>query len=210
MKGYFITFEGIEGCGKSTQAVRVHAELVRRGIPATATRDPGGTPAGERIRALLLSEVDHLAPRTEAALYLAARAELAAKIVRPALQRGEVVICDRYVDSFVAYQGYGRGLGAETMVNLSLWATDGLVPDLTFLFDVPVDVAFSRLERMEGRTLDRVERESLEFHMRVRDGFLEIARAEPERVVVLDGTAPEDVVFEQVIEEIVKRVGMPA
>lgn len=206
VRGFFLTFEGIEGCGKSTQAARVAAALRDRGFPVVLTRDPGGTPAGERIRDVLLHTVDHLSERAEAALYAAARAELVAKVVAPALARGEVVVCDRFEDSFVAYQGYARGLGAAAMRELSAWATGDLSPDLTILLDLPVAEAFARV----AGQLDRVERESLEFHEKVREGFLAIARERADRIVVIDARAPEEAVFERVMAEVLARLPRPA
>lgn len=184
MKGLFITFEGSEGAGKSTQA-RLLAEWLRaKGREVVLTREPGGTRLGQAIRGLLLHQ-DHMCAEAEYLLYSADRAEHMQTLIRPALQQGQVVLCDRWLDSSLAYQGYGRGLDLRWLRAVAQGATQGIRPHKTFLFDLPPEVG---LERFEGR--DRLEREPLEFHRRVRQGYLELARAEPERFVVLDATQP--------------------
>ena len=189
----FIVFEGGEGAGKSTQSAALADYLQARGHEVLCTREPGGTPAAEAIRAVLLDPANAgLDDRAEALLFAAARGDQAARVIRPALERGEIVISDRYLDSSVAYQGVARGLGAERVAELSLWATGGLVPDLTIVLDV--DPALG-LARVVGP--DRLESEPLEWHARVRQGFLDIAEAAPDRYLVLDGSRPaEDLAVE--------------
>ncbi len=189
----FIVFEGGEGAGKSTQSAALSDYLQARGHEVLCTREPGGTPAAESIRAVLLDPANAgLDDRAEALLFAAARGDHAARVIRPALERGEIVISDRYLDSSVAYQGVARGLGAERVAELSLWATGGLVPDLTIVLDV--DPALG-LARVVGP--DRLESEPLEWHARVRQGFLDIAAAAPDRYLVLDGSRPaEDLAVE--------------
>ena len=189
----FIVFEGGEGAGKSTQSAALSDYLQARGHEVLCTREPGGTPAAEAIRAVLLDPANAgLDDRAEALLFAAARGDHAARVIRPALERGEIVISDRYLDSSVAYQGVARGLGAERVAELSLWATGGLVPDLTIVLDV--DPALG-LARVVGP--DRLESEPLEWHARVRQGFLDIAAAAPDRYLVLDGSRPaEDLAVE--------------
>lgn len=184
--GFFVTFEGGEGAGKSTQERLLADALAARGLDVVRTREPGGTPAAEAIRGVVLSpEHAGLDARAEALLYAAARGEHVAHVVRPALARGAVVVCDRYLDSSVAYQGYGRDLGPQRVRDLSLWATGGLVPDLSVLLDVDPRRGLARFAQR-----DRLEAEPVEFHDRVRAGFLQIAAAEPGRYVVLDADRP--------------------
>lgn len=183
MRGLFITFEGPEGAGKSTQ-VRLLAEWLRaQGKAVLTTREPGdGGAVGAGIRQLLLHHHD-MTPEAEYLLYSADRAEHVRTVLRPALERGQIVLCDRYLDSSLAYQGYGRGLPLEWLRAVAERATLGLKPHRTFLLDLPPEVG---LRRFDSR--DRLEREPLEFHRRLREGYLELARLEPERFVVLDAT----------------------
>jgi dTMP kinase len=180
----FIAFEGGEGAGKSTQ-VALLADAVRAsGRTVVVTREPGGTPAAERIRGVLLDpDVEAVDPRAEALLFAAARTDHVAKVVRPALSSGAVVITDRYLDSSLAYQGVARGLGVEAVARLSMWGTDSLLPDLTVVLDVDPEVGLGRLTER-----DRLERESLEWHRTVRRAFLDLAGREPDRYLVLDAT----------------------
>ena len=190
--GSFITFEGPEGSGKSTQVARLAARLESQAIPVTVTREPGGTPAGERIRAVLLDpDIDSLRPETEALLFSAARTELVATVVRPALDAGRVVLCDRYADATLAYQGYGRGVPLPWLRQLNRTATSGVSPDLTVLLDLPVEEGLDR--RRNDGDWNRIDAADLVFHQRVRDGYLELASMEPERwcVVPAGGTADE-------------------
>jgi thymidylate kinase (EC 2.7.4.9) len=180
----FVTIEGSEGAGKSSLASGLARELVARGRAVLVTREPGSGEFGARVRALLL-EGDRLEPWAEAFLFLADRAQHIARVVRPALARGEVVVCDRHADSTVVYQGYARGLDADRLRDLNALATGGLVPDHTLLLDLPVELGLARLTAP-----DRLDREPLAFHRRVRDGFLAEAAREPGRWAVLDATRP--------------------
>lgn len=186
--GKFISFEGIEGSGKSTQAKLLAHALSDRGIRCIVTREPGGTPLGERIREIVLRS--ELSPMAELFLYLAVRAEHIKEIIIPSLRDGIWVISDRYSDATVAYQGYGRGLSIDKILELNRIATSGIIPHITFLLDVPAEIgiqrAMSRISKT-GMEPDRFERESLEFHRRVRNGYLMLAEMEPGRIKVIDG-----------------------
>ncbi len=193
MNGVFITVEGVEGCGKSTQIALLKKYLESAGRDVVVTREPGGTPIAETIRGILLDpENAELSPVAEAFLYAAARAQHVDEFIRPALGAGNVVLSDRFADSTTAYQGAGRALAADTIRTLHAIATRGTWPELTIVVDVPVEEGLARAAH--GNELDRIEREPLEFHQRVREGFLAIARSEPERVHVIDGTQPVDAV----------------
>jgi len=187
MTGLFVTFEGGEGSGKSTQIERLAARLAARGLDPLRTREPGGTPLGEGVRELLLDPARRPSAMTEALLLESARAELVAAVIRPALAAGRVVLCDRYDDSTLAYQGGGRGLDEATLRALNRAATGGLVPALTLLFDLDPEQGLAR-RSLAGPT-NRLDRESLEFHLRVRRRYLELAAAEPARWRVLDASA---------------------
>ncbi len=181
---FFITFEGIAGCGKSTLAKGLRDYLESLGIEVVFTREPGGTPGAEAAREILLSREMDLDPWAELFLMLASRRENVVRNIRPALIEGKAVICDRYADSSTAYQGYGRGLPIKAISRLNKLATSGIMPVLTFLVDVPVDEGFARIG---DRKLDRFEVEDLEFHRRVREGYLKLARRAGRRFRVLDG-----------------------
>ena len=189
----FVTFEGIDGSGKSTQAALLRTRLEAEGYEVVATREPGGTELGERIRELLLHG-EHMTAWAEALLYAASRAQHVKEIVRPALERGAWVVCDRYVDSSVAYQGVGRGLGLDRVLDLNLAAVGGLVPDRTFLLELNVAELSARLQGDH----DRLEREAQDFHERVVAGYRELAGRFPERIVVLDATQPAESLAEEV------------
>ena len=190
-RGLFIAFEGGEGAGKSTQVRLLCEWLTAQGRPALATFEPGGTPAGAAVRAIVLDRAHTgLSPRAEALLYAADRAQHAHAVLHPALEAGEVVVTDRYVDSSLAYQGAGRTIGLGDVAAISRWATQGLRPDLTVLLDLAPETG---LARARGRAVaDRLESESLEFHQRVRDTFRALAAAEPGRYLVLDATRAVD------------------
>jgi dTMP kinase len=187
--GLFITLEGGDGSGKTTQAALLEEWLGEQGRRVVRTREPGGTDLGLELRQIVLHRRGHIAPRAEALLYAADRAHHVETLVRPALDRGEVVLQDRYVDSSVAYQGAGRVLGGDEVRELSVWATGGLTPDLTVLLDLDPQVGRSRLDAAE-KSWDRLESEAAAFHGRVRDAYLAIARAEPARFLVVDATLP--------------------
>lgn len=191
-RGRFVTFEGIEGVGKSTQVDRARAALVATGADVVTTREPGGTALAERIRAVVLDHGDEpVPPAAELLLMFAARAVHTANLVRPALDRGAWVLCDRYTDATYAYQGGGRGVADRDIASLAGLAHPGLAPDLTLLFDAPVAIAFGRA-RGRSSAADRIESETLEFFERVRAKYLAIARAEPDRVRVIDATRTPD------------------
>lgn len=188
-----IAFEGGEGAGKSSQITRLAENLRADGITVLTTHEPGATVVGRQIRRLLLETDEPIAPRSEALLFAADRAHHVATVIRPALGRGEVVITDRYVDSSLAYQGAGRTLAVQDVQGLSRWATEGLVPDLTVLLDVPAEIGLARAHGRAGDDgPDRLERETLAFHERVRQSFRQLAAAEPERYLVLDATRGVD------------------
>jgi len=190
-RGVFITLEGGDGSGKTTQAELLHGWLADRGRTVLRTREPGGTEVGVEVREIVLHHRGDITPRAEALLYAADRAHHVATVVRPALERGEVVIQDRYIDSSVAYQGAGRVLDPEEVRGLSEWATEGLSPDLTILLDLDADAARGRLDEARTR-YDRLEAEASEFHDRVRSAYLRLADAEPERFLVVDAERPVD------------------
>jgi dTMP kinase len=189
----FVTFEGLDGSGKSTQAELLRARLEADGVDVVSTREPGGTELGEGIRDLVLHG-GHVGPWAEALLYVAARAELVHEVIRPALERGAAVICDRYIDSSIAYQGVGRELGLDRMLDLNLAAVGGLLPDRTFLLELDPGQVPSRIRRH----FDRLEREGDDFRARTAAGYRELAGRFPERIVVLDATRPRDELAEEV------------
>jgi dTMP kinase len=184
--GRLVAFEGVEGAGKSTQLELLRRALEGRGREVVITREPGGTPAGERVRTLLLDPAAELHPRTEALLFAAARAELVERVIRPALARDAVVLCDRYLDSSLAYQGGARGLGRGPVEEVNRFATGGLLPDLVVLLDL--DPAAGLRRRHQDR--DRIEAQDLAFHRRVRAAFLALAAADPARFAVVDASPP--------------------
>lgn len=205
--GLFIAFEGGDGAGKSTQAARLSDALESRGLTVLRTREPGGTPIGEKLRSLVL---DHghgtIDARTEALMFAAARAAHAHQVIRPALAQGTVVITDRYVDSSVAYQGVGRGLGAEGVLSLNEWATEGLHPHLTVLLDV--DPAHGRRRRTAGDTAeDRLESEPDEFHSAIRHAFLDLAEAAPSSYLVLPAGEEIEALAARILERVESLLG---
>ena len=192
LPGLFVTFEGGDGSGKSTQAGLLEDWVTESGRAVVRTREPGGTDLGVELREIVLHRRGHIAPRAEALIYAADRAHHVATLVRPALERGDVVIQDRYLDSSVAYQGAGREIDGDEIRGLSLWATEGLLPDLTVLLDLDPLIGRARLSAARTR-YDRLEAETAEFHARVRAAYLALAAAEPGRFLVLDATLPADV-----------------
>jgi dTMP kinase len=189
----FVSFEGLDGSGKTTQVELLSARLEADGEKVVSTREPGGTELGEGVRELVLHGSD-VAPWAEALLYAASRAQHVEEVIRPALDRGATVVCDRYVDSSVAYQGGARGLGIERVLDLNLTAVGGLLPDRTYLLDVVPEDAVARLDP----TRDRIEREDAEFHRRAAEAYRELAARFPERIVVLDGSRPSGELAEEV------------
>jgi dTMP kinase len=205
----FITFEGPEGSGKSTQIQRVGAYLQERGIDCVVTKEPGGTPIADRIRAIVLDSASaELDSWAEVLLYSASRRQHTVERIRPALARGAHVLCDRYIDATVAYQGYGRLIDLDRLQFLNGWATEGLVPDLTLLYDLDEETGLSRAHRRNA-TMDvdegRFEAEDLRFHRRVREGYLAMATAEPERFALIDGRGTIDEVFALTLDTLRRR-----
>ena len=199
-RGLFITVEGGDGSGKSTQLDNIKKYLSEHGIPCVFTREPGGTAIGEKIREVILDPANgEMSDMTEALLYAASRAQIIRELVRPALESGKCVVCDRFVDSSIAYQGYGRGLGSA-VEEINSYAIDGLMPDHTFFFDVSPEKA---MERLAGRGKDRLEEESADFHRKVYLGYKAIAAKDAEsgkgRVIVIDASADIDSVTDQVL-----------
>jgi dTMP kinase len=188
----FITFEGLDGSGKSTQAELLAESLRGEGREVVATREPGGTPLGEEVRRLLLDGVE-MSPWAEASLFAAARAELVHRVIAPALEAGQEVVCDRYVDSSLAYQGIARDLGVEHVLDLNLHATRGLLPDRTFLVLVDPDIALQR-----SSPSDRIEREGPEFHRAVDEAYRQLATMFPERITTVDGNQSADAIAEEI------------
>jgi dTMP kinase len=193
----FITFEGIEGSGKSTQLQR----LARRIDGAVITKEPGGTPLADRIRAILLDSTAHIDPTAELFLFAASRRQNVVEVIRPALDRGATVLCDRFTDATLAYQGFGRLLNLDQLRTLNGWATDSLVPDLTLLFDLPEEVGLARARSRNAEALHdegRFEAEDLRFHRRVREGYRTLALAEPSRFLMIDAEGSADDVYASV------------
>lgn len=202
--GLFITFEGIEGSGKSTQCRSLAQWLRNQGYRVLETREPGGTPLAERLRACLLErQQETLTAWAEALIVLAARSQHVDQVIHPALEMGAIVLCDRFVDSTLAYQGFGRGLDPAQLARISRAASNGLVPDLTMILDVPVDVGLQRRHHNQLE-INRIDAESLEFHERVRRGFRTLARRDPRRVRLIAGDRLPDVISREV-ERVVGR-----
>lgn len=210
MPGTFITFEGIDGSGKSTQLRLLNNFLRANGWNPVITREPGGTPVGLRLRAALLDATEQVDPLTELLVFAADRAQHVRRVIRPALEAGMTVISDRYADATIAYQGAGRGFSPQLIAEIIYLATEGLKPDLTVLFDVGIEESTNRTTRRStGRNAankpgrDRLDIENAEFHGRVREAYLQIARDEPERVIVIDASGPLESTQEQVREVVV-------
>lgn len=200
MSGLFISFEGIDGCGKSTQADLLRSYLESKGEQVELLREPGGTALSEQIREILLNpNNDKMDPSTESILLSASRAQLTREIIIPALERGNIVICDRYADSTLAYQGYGRGINLEWLEKLNAFATAGLKPDITLLVDLPVDEA---LNRMQSKSFDRIEMEGIEFLDKVRSGYLELTDRFSKRYFMIDGMETIEEMSKKIINKI--------
>lgn len=208
----FITFEGIEGCGKSTQINLLAAQLQQQGRQVLLTREPGGCPIADQIRGLLLDADNHaMVPMTELMLYAAARSQHLAEVVQPSLAAGTLVLCDRFSDATRAYQAFGRGIDRQIMESLNDLACNGLTPDLTLLLDCPVEVGLARARQRiagsNGPKEERFELESLHFHQRVRNGYLQLAAEEPDRFAVINAAAPQDQVAITILQAVQSRLG---
>ncbi len=200
----FVTFEGPEGGGKTTQIKLLGEYLQARGFKVLVTREPGGTEISEQIRQVILSHHNRsITHATEALLFSAARAQIVAQLIRPALAEGKIVLCDRYADSTLAYQGYGLGLDLDALRAITRFATGGLVPDLTFYLDLPVEVGIAR---KAGGEVNRLDQKEIAYHRRVRAGFVELVRTEPARWVLIDATRAIDEMQKQIREEVERRM----
>ena len=206
MKGLFITFEGPDGSGKTTQLKRLGERLKAEGFDVVMTREPGGTAISDRIRSILLNpEHQEMADRTEVLLYAASRAQHVHEVILPALSRGAVVLCDRYIDASIAYQAYGLGQDAGQVASISEYASNGLWPRRTYLLDVPVEVSRERLKARAnaagGSELDRIEQKEMAYHRRVREAFLQIAETNAHRVLLINAARPEDEIANEIRED---------
>lgn len=204
----FITFEGPEGSGKTTQLRALYGYLEAKGLPVYAPREPGGTRIGDLVRGIVLNpEYTEMQPAAEILLFSAARAQLVGQEIRPRLERGEIVLCDRYADSTLAYQGYGLGLDLQTLRVITAFATGGLQPDLTFLLDVPVEVGLARKRGQEANEWNRMESRQREYHERVRAGYRQMALADLARWRIIDATLPFDDIQSAIRAEVDRLIG---
>ena len=203
----FITLEGPEGSGKTTAVNYAVSKLEEMGYQIVRTREPGGTPIAEQIRNVILDKANtSMDPRTEALLYAASRRQHLVEKVWPAIKEGKIVICDRYLDSSLAYQGGARGLGVDNILNINMFATEGTFPDLTLLFDIEPEVGLARIAANADREVNRLDLEKLEFHQKVRNTFLELAKRYPERFVIIDAAKPRDEVAKATLKAILERL----
>lgn len=203
----FITFEGGEGAGKSTAIKRIVEKLTEEGYEIVLTREPGGTPIAEEIRNVILDRKNtNMDPRTEALLYAASRRQHLVEKVIPALKEGKLVLCDRFLDSSLAYQGGARGLGIDNVYNMNLFATEGMLPDLTILFDIEPELGLARIAANSQREVNRLDVEKMAFHKAVRQGFHDLAKKFPERFYIVDASKTPDEVFNDAIAEIERRL----
>lgn len=207
-RGFLITFEGSEGSGKTTQCSRVARRFSDAGYEVLVTREPGGTALGEQIRHLLMhSEIgERMTPETELLLFAASRAQLVREVITPAIREGKIVICDRFLDSTTVYQGVGRKIQAEPVHIINNFAIGDIVPDVTVVVDIPAEEGFKRIRHRVNEMPDRMERENIEFYRKVREGYLMLAKALPERFIVIDGTEEREAVEEKIWSELRKRV----
>lgn len=203
----FITLEGPEGSGKTTAIEKAVEQLTKMGYQIVRTREPGGTEIAEQIRNVILDKANtNMDSRTEALLYAASRRQHLVEKVWPALKEGKIVICDRYLDSSLAYQGGARGLGVENVLNINLFATENTWPDLTLLFDIDPSIGLARISKNADREVNRLDLEKLDFHNKVRNTFLELAKRYPERYVIIDASKSVEEVAERTLEAITKRI----
>ena len=206
--GRLISFEGSEGCGKSTQITRLAEHFLKAKREVVSTREPGGTEIGEQIRNIIVhnSRGDEMCAETELLLFTAARAQLVREVITPALLRGAIVLSDRYLDSSTVYQGIGRNLSADPVAQINRFAIGDVIPDLTIVIDVPEEVSFARLKTRASDLPDRMERQNIDFYRKVREGYLVLARSLPERFVLVDGTESADVVEKRIWAAVQERV----
>ena len=206
--GMLISFEGSEGSGKSTQIALLAERLQHAGREVLSVREPGGTEIGEQVRNIIVhnSKGDEMCAETELLLFAAARAQLVREVIMPALQRGTVVLSDRYLDSSTVYQGIGRNLGADPVERINRFAIGNVMPDVTIVIDVPTEVSLARLRQRASDLPDRMERENVSFYKKVREGYLVLAKGMPERFVVVDGTKPTRTVEKQIWAAVQKRL----
>ena len=203
----FITIEGPEGSGKSTAVATVIEELKKKGFDVLKTREPGGAPISEQIRNVILDKGNTtMDGRTEALLYAAARRQHLVETVWPAVKEGKIVICDRYIDSSLAYQGGARGLGVDNIININMFATDNTWPDLTLLFDIDPKLGLERISLNKNREVNRLDLEALDFHNKVRQTFLELAKRYPERFVIIDASKSREEVAQDALNAILSRL----
>lgn len=207
--GKLISFEGSEGSGKTTQIARLAAAFQRAKREVLTTREPGGTEIGEQIRNIIVhnSRGDEMCAETELLLFAAARAQVVREVIAPAMMRGAIVISDRFLDSSTVYQGIGRNLGAGPVDQINRFAVGNVMPDLTVVIDVPLEVSLARLKQRASDLPDRMERENLDFYRKVREGYLVLAQSMPERFVVVDGTKAEDAIEKKIWTEVQSRIG---
>jgi len=203
-KGLFITFEGLDGSGKTTQIKLLYDYLRERGLDVVSTVEPGGTEIGRKVRKIILDKDNYeMSYKTETFLFLASRAELVSKVISPALSKGRIVICDRFFDSTIVYQGIARGLGVDRILDMSLWATGGIAPDLTFLLSIKADKGKKRMDRA-SKERDRMELEKDNFRKKIYEGYLSIAKRYKDRFMVIDGEKDIEKIFEEVKRRVEK------
>ncbi|CDD91631.1 thymidylate kinase [Coprobacillus sp. CAG:826] len=203
----FITVEGPEGSGKSSACKRIYEELLHRGYDVILTREPGGIPIAESIREIILNKKNtEMDARTEALLYAAARRQHLVQKVWPALKAGKIVLCDRFIDSSLAYQGGARGLGVDEVLGINLFATEGTLPDLTLLFDIEPEIGLARIAKNQGREVNRLDLEGLDFHHTVRNTFLDLAHRYENRFSVIDASLSEEEVYQKALQVVLEKI----
>lgn len=203
----FITVEGPEGSGKSSACKRIYEELLHRGYDVILTREPGGIPIAESIREIILNKKNtEMDARTEALLYAAARRQHLVQKVWPALKTGKIVLCDRFIDSSLAYQGGARGLGVDEVLGINLFATEGTLPDLTLLFDIEPEIGLARIAKNQGREVNRLDLEGLDFHHTVRNTFLDLAHRYENRFSVIDASLSEEEVYQKALQVVLEKI----
>ena len=206
-KGFFLTLEGPDGCGKTTQALLLKEAPLKKGFDVVHSREPGGSSFAEELRSIILNPKYKISPLVELLLYEASRAQHTEEVIRPALQKGKYIICERYRDATIAYQGYGRGIPLSLIEQLNSIATENLIPDLTIVLDIPPEEGLGRIKKMKGKSGgDRLEQESLFFHKRVRKGYFAIAKKNPKRVKILSAKGTIKELHQKILKEIEDRI----